>query len=117
MHHLENKGEGALLRASLEELALGACSSSRLLAVHDRTNFRRRLENIEQSFNLQNNSQFSYLLNRTVISSMLPTNSFVATMTSNAILRALAVTTPERIFLANPFKDSEQLKLAFSRGI
>ena len=38
-------------------------------------------------------------------------------MTSNAILRGLAVTTHDKIFLGNPFKDPEQIKLAFSRGI
>ena len=48
---------------------------------------------------------------------MLPAKSLVAAMTLNAIQRALTVTSPEKILLANPFKDPEQVKLAFSRGV
>lgn len=60
IHHLEKKAEAVLLRSSLEELAASADSSNRLLAVCDYTTFLRRVENIEESFKPQKNTQFSY---------------------------------------------------------
>lgn len=62
VHHLETKSEAALLRTSLEELTATVGSSSRLLAVYDRSCFKKRLQSIEQSFKVQKNSQFSFLL-------------------------------------------------------
>lgn len=48
---------------------------------------------------------------------MLPSNSYVAAFTSNAILRTLAMTSPQRILLSNPNKDAEQIKLVATREL
>lgn len=48
---------------------------------------------------------------------MLPQQSFVGATTANAILRSLSKTSAERVMLSNPFKDPEQLKMAFRNRV
>lgn len=62
VHHLDNRSQTALLQSELSKLVMAADASSRLLAVCDPALFRTRLTSIEQSFKLNKNSQFSFLL-------------------------------------------------------
>jgi len=48
---------------------------------------------------------------------MLPNKSFISVMTSNALIQALKITSPEKIILTNPYKDTELLNLAKAHRI